>query len=114
MEQVIANLIGNAVEHGEEGTPDGLPEEIGWAGNIDGSPVGLPIDDSAKCSLFNPMVRHRQSGNVEYGAGAGLGLGLYIASAIVEAHQGSIDVDSSAVNGITFTVRIPLNTPDAA
>ena len=115
MEQVIGNLIGNAVEHGEAGTPVtvSLKTDEGLA-ILTVHNVGRPIDDSAKSSLFNPMVRHLQSGNAEYGAGAGLGLGLYIASAIVEAHHGSIDVDSSAVNGTTFTVRIPLNVPDAA
>ena len=115
MEQVIANLIGNAVEHGEVGTPVTvtLNTDEGLA-ILTVHNVGRPIDESAKSSLFNPMVRHLQSGNAEYGAGAGLGLGLYIASAIVEAHHGSICVDSSAVNGTTFTVRIPLNIPDAA
>ena len=115
MEQVIGNLIGNAVEHGEAGTPVtvSLKTEEGLA-VLTVHNVGMPIDDSAKSSIFNPMVRHLQSGSAEYGAGAGLGLGLYIASAIVDAHHGSIDVDSSASNGTTFTVRIPLNGPDAA
>lgn len=115
MEQVIANLIGNAVEHGEPGTPVTVSlESDGKLAILAVHNVGRPIDESAKSSLFNPMVRHLQSGNVEYGAGAGLGLGLYIASAIVEAHHGTIDVDSSASSGTTFTVRIPLNPSDAA
>jgi len=60
------------------------------------------------------MVRHIQSGNAEYGAGAGLGLGLYIASAIVDAHHGSIEFESMAGSGTTFTVRIPLGGEQAA
>ena len=115
MEQVIANLIGNALQHGEPGSTVTVN-----LGSDDGHAVlavhnaGTPIEESAKSSLFNPMVRHLQSGNLEYGAGAGLGLGLYIASAIVNAHMGSIDVDSSAGSGTTFTVRIPLNESKAA
>ncbi|MCQ4297604.1 sensor histidine kinase [Pseudomonas stutzeri] len=110
MEQVIANLIGNAIEHGEAGTlvTVSLKSDEGIA-TLTVHNVGRPIDESAKSSLFNPMVRHLQSGNAEYGAGAGLGLGLYIASAIVDAHHGSIDVDSTAASGTTFTVRIPLD-----
>ncbi|MCW8158489.1 sensor histidine kinase [Stutzerimonas stutzeri] len=110
MEQVIANLIGNAVEHAEAGTPItvSLKSDEGIAA-LTVHNVGRPIDESAKSSLFNPMVRHIQSGNAEYGAGAGLGLGLYIASAIVDAHHGSIEFESMAGSGTTFTVRIPLN-----
>lgn len=110
MEQVIANLIGNAVEHAEASTPItvSLKSDEGIAA-LTVHNVGRPIDESAKSSLFNPMVRHIQSGNAEYGAGAGLGLGLYIASAIVDAHHGSIEFESMAGSGTTFTVRIPLN-----
>ncbi|HAG77234.1 MULTISPECIES: sensor histidine kinase [Stutzerimonas stutzeri subgroup] len=115
MEQVIANLIGNAVEHGEAGTPItvSLKSDEGIAA-LTVHNVGRPIAESAKSSLFNPMVRHIQSGNAEYGAGAGLGLGLYIASAIVDAHHGSIEFESMAGSGTTFTVRIPLGGEQAA
>lgn len=115
MEQVIANLIGNAVSHGEAGTPItvSLKNDEGIA-SLTVHNVGRPIDESARSSLFNPMVRHIQSGNAEYGAGAGLGLGLYIASAIVDAHHGSIEFDSTAGSGTTFTVRIPLHGEQAA
>jgi len=115
MEQVIANLIGNAIEHGEPATPVtvGLKADEGLA-VLTVHNVGRPISECAKASLFNPMVRHIQCGTAQHGPGAGLGLGLYIASAIVEAHQGSIDVESSAANGTTFTVRIPLGIQEAA
>jgi signal transduction histidine kinase len=107
MEQVIANLIGNAVQHGEADTPVTVTLKV-----VDGYALlsvhnaGLPIEDSAKASLFNPLIRHLQGG-LEYGSDAGLGLGLYIALAIVTAHQGSIEVESEAGSGTTFTVRLP-------
>jgi len=44
---------------------------------------------------------------VEYGADAGLGLGFYVASAIVNAHHSSIEVESEADISTTFTVLIP-------
>lgn len=77
MEQVIANLIGNAVEHGEPDTPVtvGLKTDAGLA-VLTVHNVGRSISECAKTSLFNPMVRHIQSGKAEYGPGAGLGLGL--------------------------------------
>lgn len=109
IEQVISNLIGNAIQHGEAGTPVTVTLEVdmGFA-LLSVHNVGNPIDEGARANLFNPMVRHMQNGNVEYGAGAGLGLGLYIASAIVSAHRGSIEVESDASHGTTFRVRIPL------
>ncbi|MDF7031616.1 ATP-binding protein, partial [Escherichia coli] len=42
------------------------------------------------------------------GSAAGIGLGLYICRCIVEAHRGTIDVQSSE-HGTTFTVRIPFS-----
>ena len=111
MEQVISNLIGNAIQHGETGTPITLTlkADDGYA-LLSVHNHGLPIEGEAKATLFNPMARHLRSGDVEYGASAGLGLGLYIASAIVSAHRGNIDVESEEGSGTTFTVRIPLHT----
>lgn len=37
----------------------------------------------------------------------GLGLGLFIAKHIIDAHGGSIEIDSSEPEGTTFTVRLP-------
>lgn len=109
MEQVIANLIENAIQHGETGTPVTVTlKASNEYAQLSVHNAGRPIQDSARASLFNPMTRHLHSGDGEYGAEAGLGLGLYIASAIVSAHQGDIEVDSGADRGTTFTVRIPM------
>ncbi|MNY59995.1 Bacteriophytochrome [compost metagenome] len=112
MEQVFANLIGNAVQHGAEGTPVtvSLSVEKDMA-VIAINNQGKPIEKEAIASIFNPMVRNLRSGEAQYGSTAGLGLGLHIASAIVSAHQGTIEVHSKARVGTTFTVRIPLH-PD--
>ena len=112
MEQVFANLIGNAVQHGTEGTPItvSLSVERDMA-VIAINNQGKPIEKEAIASIFNPMVRNLRSGEAQYGSTAGLGLGLHIASAIVSAHQGTIEVHSKARVGTTFTVRIPLH-PD--
>lgn len=110
MEQVVSNLIGNAVQYGEVDAPVTVTLKTD-----DGQAVlaihnsGKPIERRAVANIFNPMVRHLHSGHTDYGSSAGLGLGLYIASAIVSAHHGSIDVESTADAGTTFRVRIPLN-----
>jgi signal transduction histidine kinase len=108
MEQVISNLIGNAIKHGDPLTPVTVtlaPE--GGSVSLRVHNEGPPIAAAAKARIFNPMVRNLQDGQVEYGAGAGLGLGLYIAAAIVTAHSGKIEVDSSLDEGTTFTVTLP-------
>jgi len=65
--------------------------------------IGIPSDELTK--LFERFHRARNVSSRYYG---GLGLGLYIARAIVEAHDGSIGVVSEEGQGATFTVRLPL------
>ena len=65
--------------------------------------IGIPTDEIPK--LFERFHRARNVSSRYYG---GLGLGLYIAKAIVEAHNGSIAVVSEEGQGATFTIRLPL------
>lgn len=110
MEQVFSNLIGNAVQHGTEGAPITVSlSREGDEGVIAINNQGKIIEKDALASIFNPLVRQLRSGDMQYGPTAGLGLGLHIASAIVSAHQGIIEVHSQARAGTTFTVRIPLS-----
>lgn len=111
IEQVVSNLISNAIQHGDSETPITVTlESERDVAVLSIHNVGEPIEESAVASIFNPMIRQLKSGNLEYGSGAGLGLGLYIASAIVSAHHGSIEVHSNAEKGTTFQVRLPLQT----
>lgn len=107
LEQVLSNLIGNAVEH----SPAGAHVQM----NIDGSDPKLvsicvqnpsTIAKEDLCSLFEPFRRGR-SGT----SSGGIGLGLYITRAIVEAHGGTVDVSSSAEEGTRFCVRLPRSDP---
>jgi signal transduction histidine kinase len=62
------------------------------------------IADDVRKSLFDPFV---SSGGKGQRGKEGLGLGLYIVDQIVRAHDGRIDVHSTASEGTTFTVRVP-------
>ena len=104
--QALANLVGNAVQHGAEHAPItvtvGRDEKEAF---VSVHNEGAVIPSHRIDGIFNPM-RERDSVR-DSGPTGSLGLGLYIAERIVSAHGGSIDVESSAERGTTFTVRLP-------
>ena len=105
--QVLANLLGNAVQHGDVATPivvaaRGEPEFA----LVEVHNHGPAIPRSAMAGLFGPFKR-LQSGIDTSKSAHNLGLGLYIADRIVDAHGGSIKVTSSAAEGTCFAVRLP-------
>jgi sigma-B regulation protein RsbU (phosphoserine phosphatase) len=68
---------------------------------------GPPIAPDLVRSLFEPF----RSGTEPAGGLGGLGLGLYIVRSIVEAHGGSVDVQSDPSRPVTFTIRLPRERP---
>jgi signal transduction histidine kinase len=103
--QVLSNLVGNAIQHG---FPD-APITISLSGRAKDVCIavhnwGTPIPPARQREVFIPMRRVATASNSDR---TSLGLGLYIAHEVVLAHGGSIDVESSAERGTTFTVRLP-------
>ena len=110
MTQVMANLIGNALEHGAAETP----VSVGLTGREDEVTIvvhnhGIPIDPGLVRGIFHPMKRRqgRGGGAPEAISRPGLGLGLYIAERIISGHGGTISVASSAAEGTRFTIHLP-------
>ena len=104
--QALSNLIGNARQHGSERTritvtARGEADEV--VVSVHNHGPAIPPDEQRV--LFEPY-RRRSSGQQRDDAGS-VGLGLYIAQEIALAHGGSIDVQSSADRGTTFTLRLP-------
>lgn len=113
--QVIANLIGNSLDHGARETPvsvvlTGRKSEVTIAVHNH----GVPIAPSMISRVFDPMKRRQTRGGQSAGASSHLGLGLYIAERIVSAHGGRIDVTSTASAGTTFTIHLPRGGTDTA
>lgn len=107
MSQVISNLLGNALAHGDRTKPVTVTLAGGSAEVVLGvHNEGPAIAQAVKATMFRPFMRSAVAGNPGEAAD-GLGLGLYIGSQIVEAHGGSIAVESSEAQGTTFTVRLP-------
>jgi signal transduction histidine kinase len=103
-EQVISNLLGNAVTHGDPKKP--ILVVLTSRGNGASLTVhnwGRPIHADFLPLLFNPFARIEKSS----GRTVGLGLGLYISERIVDAHGGRLTVHSSADEGTRFEVLIP-------
>lgn len=103
--QVIDNLLSNAVKY----TPEGGNV---WVSLANGGPtvrlavrdngIGVPANEQEQ--LFDPFFR---ASNVTRGAVSGTGLGLVVTRQLVEAHGGTIAVDSVAGTGSTFRVTLP-------
>lgn len=103
--QALTNLIANAVQHGSDKSPimvvaRGGEREIEIAVQNEG-PV-IPQQDVGQ--IFRAMKNSGRDGSRDR---RHLGLGLYIVDKIVDAHGGSIDVQSSKQAGTTFTVKLP-------
>ena len=102
LEQVLANLIGNAVKFGA-GRPITLTvarrDGQGVISVRDGGPGIAAADQNRIFDRFERAASERNYG--------GLGLGLWICRRIVEEMQGSISVDSRPGEGATFTVALP-------
>jgi two-component system, OmpR family, sensor histidine kinase SenX3 len=102
IEQIVRHLLRNAIIYGE-----GKPITI-VASQIDDSVelvvkdrgIGIAPEDQKR--IFEPFERAVPAANF-----GGLGLGLYIVRAIVEAHGGSIRVESAPGHGATFIVQLP-------
>ncbi|HEV7239590.1 MAG TPA: ATP-binding protein [Thermoanaerobaculia bacterium] len=106
MRQVIDNLLSNALKYSPEGTDIDLQvqfEDGAMLTSVTDHGIGIPKDEIPQ--LFERFHRARNVSSRYYG---GLGLGLYIARAIIEAHDGSISVQSVEGSGSTFTMRLPV------
>lgn len=105
--QVLSNLVGNALEHGDQDAPVFLRcLDLEARQVVEVHNPGSPIPAPQLATLFDPF---RQAGVArERGRRrSGLGLGLFIVREIVHAHGGSVDVRSSERDGTTFTVTLP-------
>lgn len=112
LRQVFANLLSNALEHTPTGTPIEvkLSQDDGWmVARVHDSGPG--IEPGHAEHIFEPFYRADPSRGRSEGQGSGTGLGLAIVEAVVEAHGGSIQLETGSGTGATFTLRIPIVPP---
>ena len=108
LEQVLGNLIENAVKYSPDGSEIFVNvEDHGetLVTSVCDRGIGIPSDELAQ--VFERFHRGRHVSSSNYG---GLGLGLYITKQIVERHGGSITVESKEGAGTTFSFTLPVDS----
>ena len=102
--QVASNLIGNALQHGSADHTIQVQLDGTGAEGIVLSVINVGrIPEHMLPHLFEPF----QGGQRQPGQNQGLGLGLYIVRQIVQAHQGSVDVQCEDDEHTHFRVLVP-------
>lgn len=103
IDQVITNVISNAVKYG-----DNKPIQVKVLNQKSVAEIivkdqGIGIQEKELKKIFERFERTEVARQYE-----GLGLGLYIANQFIRAHGGSIDVKSKPGQGSTFTIHLPI------
>lgn len=103
LDQIVTNLVGNAFKYGAGEQVDiKVARESSHAVlSVRDRGIGIPLADQQR--IFDRFERAVSARNF-----GGLGLGLWIVRQLVEAHAGTIAVESMPGQGSTFTVRLPL------
>ncbi len=110
LRQALINLLINAVqampEGGEISMRVGEERQEGMRMLVlTVSDTGIGIEKERLSSIFEPFYSTKDRGT---------GLGLPIAASIINAHRGSISVDSRIGKGTTFVIKIPFEHPNGS
>jgi|YelNatPaOPRAMG01_1025707.scaffolds.fasta_scaffold14734_4 PAS domain S-box-containing protein len=112
LEQILQNLVSNAIKYSPDGGEVRIilreePETDSVLCGVQDHGTGIP--ESAKAKLFKPYRRIHNPKTVSV---KGTGIGLFLVKNLVEAHHGTIWVESELGKGTTFWFRIPKTPQD--
>jgi len=104
LRRVIENIATNAVKYGATDTPITLTlQHTATTICITIHNEGQPISPEAQSILFQQFRRTRTAGEQK-----GWGLGLFLSKNLIEAHRGTIDVESAEGKGTSFIITLPI------
>ncbi|MEU5535187.1 HAMP domain-containing sensor histidine kinase [Streptomyces sp. NPDC020362] len=113
LQQVLANLLANARLHTPAGTKVTVTlESAEGEARLSVHDDGPGVPEDVRPDVFERFTRAEHRRRPE-ASGAGAGLGLSIVAAVVEAHGGSVGLESRP-GATTFTVRLPLGDVSTA
>jgi signal transduction histidine kinase len=110
VQDVLVNLVDNALKYSAAPTPVTIGARVDetaltfWVGD-----EGIGIDPGDLPRIFERFYQVDQSATRSYG---GVGLGLHIVEGLLDSIGGTVDVQSTAGVGTTFTVTVPLARAD--
>jgi signal transduction histidine kinase len=105
--QAVLNLVVNAQRHTPPGTAIGVSaKDDGDVVTIAVTDNGPGIDPTIRERMFEPFVTTGLNAGAKDTAFRPAGLGLAVVAAIIDAHHGTVTVDTSAT-GTTFGLRVP-------
>ncbi|HIE53079.1 MAG TPA: ATP-binding protein, partial [Armatimonadetes bacterium] len=109
IEKILTNLVNNAIKYSPEGgtvTVQVVRHDNGVRLSVQDEGIGIPEDQRGK--IFERL----ETGDWDdTRAEQGPGIGLFMVKHLVEAHGGTIEVESEVGKGSTFTVTLPLHPP---
>nr|WP_321237445.1 ATP-binding protein [uncultured Psychroserpens sp.] len=109
LNQILINLVGNAIKFTEKGTVDILVSSAGNQLHFEIKDTGIGIPKDKHESIFGAFEQAKESTSRYYG---GTGLGLNISKQLVDLQNGKIWVESSENKGSTFYFELPLAIPE--
>lgn len=103
VEQIVANLVSNALKYGQGGPVDITLDEQGSQARLSVQDRGAGIAEADQQRIFE-RFQQVVNGNPKR---SGFGIGLWLVKSLVEAHGGSVSLQSQLGEGSTFTVLLP-------
>ena len=105
LKEVVNNLIENSIKYTKEGTILVKLENGNGKIKLSVKDSGVGITDEDKKKLFTEGGRGKDSVKVNVDS---TGYGLYTVKLVVEAHKGTVSVETEAGKGSTFFVELPI------
>lgn len=107
LEQVLANLLTNAIKFTPSGTISFYSKYLEGKLHIEIKDTGIGMDEETQKRIFVPFERAAQNVNSE-----GFGLGLFLTKGLVKVLNGIVTVESAPGKGSIFRLEIPLPETD--